>query len=1803
MKNKLKLVVAIFGISFLTPWQSFSQSTCTTTPVKDAVRNGDFELGYLTGPVGGKHTYTVGSDYDFYSDFDFVGSVPAYPTAACTYGIGDKYAIMRAENYTCASTNNWTNKGYWGPDYIGGGGTFADHTPGKAGKGFCYIADLNVRTTSPLTGGKPIAWAQTVDIIPSQNYYFSAWLANYNTSGNTPVMQVTIIPYRQSDGGADPAVTLAATGSPTGTMIWTQISSLWTPAGVYNKATIRLEFTSTAGGGSGLDVAIDDISFINSCQALSANTSPEFGYDTTSVCGYASGNVNLNANYPSPQSSNASYYWFEGTGSTQTQLAVPTTQQTYTTNKPGTYRVCVQDPDNGCAVNDVVVIDAAYSTSLPNSNLCNPATASLNATPSPSTGSPTAYAWTVPSGATNPGNASTATANVAGTYSVVVTGPAYNGGTCSASASSTVTSTLPVAPTNLEYCDGGGTATSLTLGDGKKYAWFTNAAATTPVTGSLATSTGTSVSWTPAVGTTGDRTLYIVSAETTPLATLQTTNWAWEATPSPIAITATQAVLLKSVQVKVSSWSTATSITFSVTGSLAFNVTLPFTATGADQTVNCNIALPPGTYSLSYTNSTNNGYWLANSIAPTSATGVSISGNGVGFKNMVFENSQACAPVPVVVKAISCCTPPTISTQPSNQTTCVNVATSPGFTVAATGATLTYQWQESTDGGTTWNNIAGATAATYAPTPTTTSWTGRRYRALIYTGGTCPATSNSATLTVNAATAITTQPTATTTICEGAAYSINVAGTGTGTLTYQWKLNGTNIPGATGTTYSIPSVLTSHAGTYTVDVTGTCGTVTSSNAILNVNDVNITTQPTDQGTCTGGNVTFSVVASGVGTITYQWQLSTDGGSSFNNIGGATSTSLAVNSVTIGMHNHQYRVITYSNSACPLTSNAAALTVNASTTINTQPAATTTICTPTGFTLTVSASGSGATSYVWYKDNVAIPSSNSSSYVVASSAAADAGVYKVEVTTSCGTATSSNATVTINGAGITTQPADQAACVNSTANFSVTAAGIATLEYQWQLSTNSGASFSNIAGATSSALSVASVTSGMNNYQYRVIVSSNGLCPATSNAAILTVNALTSITTQPSAQEACMPGGFSLSTSATGSGTLSYQWYKDNVAIPSATANTYSVLSATLADGGVYKVEVSSSNCAMVTSSNATVTVGDANLTASPASTATCVNGNASFNPTVTGTALTYQWQLSTGGAFSNISGETGATLNLTAVTASMNTYAYRVIIRSNGICPLTTTGAVLTVNNSTAINMNPAGTTVCEPAGFTLNTSASGAGAITYQWYKDGNPIAGATSASYSIASTTVADAGSYTVQANSSCGLSPMSAAATVVVQTAALATLTVTGNEACNGSASFVTVQSSQAGVSYQAFIGATSVSPSVAGTGSDIVLNITGTSLSPGNNTITVRATGCNAVDLPNATILVLSGDPGAITGNMSVCNNAKSSVSYSIPNVTGASTYTWTVSNGGSVVSGQSTTSIVASIASSSTTITVTPYTANGLSCNTASTTVNIISDYQFTDGLSASATNVCSGVPITITVTNPGAESYTNWTVPSGATIQSTTATSAVVIFGATSGNVTVQPVHQCNPGLAVLSTSVSVIPAPVANAGSDQQLDAIRPVTLDGSASTQSVNYTYTWTSSPSSAIQTPNTLITGASPDALITEYTLTIDVPGLPGCSSSDQMKVEIKFEVKVPNAFSPNGDGVHDVLIAKNIEYFPEAELTIYNQWGEVVYKTDHVYDEPWDGKRNGAAVPMTAYYYVLKLNVDGYKDLSGDINVLR
>jgi gliding motility-associated-like protein len=86
-----------------------------------------------------------------------------------------------------------------------------------------------------------------------------------------------------------------------------------------------------------------------------------------------------------------------------------------------------------------------------------------------------------------------------------------------------------------------------------------------------------------------------------------------------------------------------------------------------------------------------------------------------------------------------------------------------------------------------------------------------------------------------------------------------------------------------------------------------------------------------------------------------------------------------------------------------------------------------------------------------------------------------------------------------------------------------------------------------------------------------------------------------------------------------------------------------------------------------------------------------------------------------------------------------------------------------------------------------------------------------------------------------------------------------------------------------------------------------------------------------------------------------------------------------------------------------------------------------------------------------------------------------------------------------------------------------------------------------------------------------------------------------------LKATNMITPNGDGVNDTWVVRNIDQFPNNRLDIYNRHGKLVY-TKLGYDNSWDGKYSGNALVEDTYYYILTIN-SGERKLRGFISVVR
>jgi hypothetical protein len=244
--------------------------------------------------------------------------------------------------------------------------------------------------------------------------------------------------------------------------------------------------------------------------------------------------------------------------------------------------------------------------------------------------------------------------------------------------------------------------------------------------------------------------------------------------------------------------------------------------------------------------------------------------------------------------------------------------------------------------------------------------------------------------------------------------------------------------------------------------------------------------------------------------------------------------------------------------------------------------------------------------------------------------------------------------------------------------------------------------------------------------------------------------------------------------ASGTAPLKYQWYFNGNKISSATKATYTIAKTTLANAGNYTVFVSNS-AGNVTSSAATLTVNTLPvITTSPASLTVTAGANttAIFKVVTTGNpAPAIQWQsapakstvfsnLSNGGDFSNV---TTANLTVSTPDGSLSGTQFRAVATNligNTTSTATSKIATLTVDTPAAIanltltangNTTAGNVTVSAGQSVTFTVTATGTPPPTYQWLLNGANIKGATKATYTIAKAAAANAGLYSVKVTNS--------------------------------------------------------------------------------------------------------------------------------------------------------------------------------------------------------------------------------------------------------------------------------------------------------------------------------------------------------------------------------------------------------------------------------------------------------------------
>lgn len=166
----------------------------------------------------------------------------------------------------------------------------------------------------------------------------------------------------------------------------------------------------------------------------------------------------------------------------------------------------------------------------------------------------------------------------------------------------------------------------------------------------------------------------------------------------------------------------------------------------------------------------------------------------------------------------------------------------------------------------------------------------------------------------------------------------------------------------------------------------------------------------------------------------------------------------------------------------------------------------------------------------------------------------------------------------------------------------------------------------------------------------------------------------------------------------------------------------------------------------------------------------------------------------------------------------------------------------------------------------------------------------------------------------------------------------------------------------------------------------------------------------------------------------------------------------------------------------------------------------------------------------------------------------------------------------------------ALIHRPAANAGPDQSIWRGQNTRLQASGGVR-----YQW--QPAAGLSNSHIASPVARPEETTT-YTVTVTTAA--GCIYEASVTVTVLRELIIPNAFSPNGDGVNETWEITNMLSYPTARVEIFNRWGSKIFDTTG-YRNDWRGTYQGSPLAVGTYFYVI--TIDESRKLTGPVSIIR
>lgn len=415
------------------------------------------------------------------------------------------------------------------------------------------------------------------------------------------------------------------------------------------------------------------------------------------------------------------------------------------------------------------------------------------------------------------------------------------------------------------------------------------------------------------------------------------------------------------------------------------------------------------------------------------------------------------------------------------------------LTAAARGTpTVTFQWQF---GGA---NINGATGSSY--TVVNPQWPAAGVYRCVATNAFGSTISATSTLTVTSKPYIFIQPPTTTLVPQNGSATISLTAAGTGALSYKWFFGASPIAGATKPLLSLAGISPAAAGSYHCEIKNAQGTTLSNDCVVTVQASPFIVRDLQNLTLArNAKATLSLGVVGAPVLHYEWRKN------------GLKAGVAATFVVTATEAADYQCIV-TNSFGNAISATAHITIHEPVKILTQPLSQIkAIGSNVEFTVAATPTSTAPFTYLWKKNNIPLPSSNSPALTLPTVASSDAASYTCTISNDVSSITSTAAKLTLQTApAVTIQSSTATVLAFSPATFTATATGTATLKYQWQKADKAApAAFTDIAGATAAIFKIASAQT-TDDALYRVRVT-NSVGSASSAASALTVTPVSSAT--------------------------------------------------------------------------------------------------------------------------------------------------------------------------------------------------------------------------------------------------------------------------------------------------------------------------------------------------------------------------------------------------------------------------------------------------------------------------------------------------------------------------------------------------------------------------------------------------------------------------------------------------------------------------------------------------------------------